>query len=233
MIQKKSNIWAIRGGEGQPVNLTKDFDQWVVPFHSCIPGWSDDPKFSADGSKVYFMVYENGAAHVFQVVVEDQTVQRVTQGKITVSAFSVGAGEEIAYVSTDSSHAQEVWMKRPGEQAIRLTNFNDNLASPSNFSQPEEFWFETSDGRQVQGWMIRPIGFQDDGRKYPTLLSIHGGPYSAYTYGLTGVEVTVPGIRGGWLCSLLLTNPKEEASAFERDSRKRSRGTTLSVIMRT
>ena len=93
VIQKKSNIWAIRGGEGQPVNLTKDFDQWVVPFHSCIPGWSDDPKFSADGSKVYFMVYENGAAHVFQVVVEDQTVQRVTQGKITVSAFSVGAEE--------------------------------------------------------------------------------------------------------------------------------------------
>ena len=41
IVQKKSNIWGIPHGEGEPVNLTKDFDQWVVPFHSCIPGWSE------------------------------------------------------------------------------------------------------------------------------------------------------------------------------------------------
>ena len=78
--------------------------------------------------------------------------------------------------------------------------------------------------------MIRPIGFQDDGRKYPTLLSIHGGPYSAYTYGLTGVETSSRYTRRLALQSS--TRTLEEASALER-KQKRSQGTTLSVTMRT
>ena len=53
IVQKKSNLWAIPGNDREgtssavdPVNLTEGFDQWVVPFHSCIPGWAENPKFS-------------------------------------------------------------------------------------------------------------------------------------------------------------------------------------------
>jgi dipeptidyl aminopeptidase/acylaminoacyl peptidase len=187
ITQKKSNVWAIRGGKGEPVNLTKDFDQWVVPFHSCIPGWSENPRFAAESSEVYFMANEIGALHVFKVGLDGSKVQRVTEGKIMVSTFSVNDTGDVAYVSTDLAHAPEVWTKKDGSAAKKLTSLNSSFATKSNFSEPEEFWFTTSDGRQVQGWMIRPIGMKAD-RKYPTLLSIHGGPYWAYGYGLTEIE---------------------------------------------
>ena len=34
----------------------------------------------------------------------------------------------------------------------------------------------------VEGWLLKPSGFQE-GRKYPMVLQIHGGPHVAY--GLT------------------------------------------------
>jgi dipeptidyl aminopeptidase/acylaminoacyl peptidase len=35
------------------------------------------------------------------------------------------------------------------------------------------------DGTEVEGWVIKPVGF-DPARKYPMVLKIHGGPHSAY-----------------------------------------------------
>jgi dipeptidyl aminopeptidase/acylaminoacyl peptidase len=191
IVQKKSNLWAISGDEGGnpgPVNLTEGFDQWVVPFHSCIPGWAENPKFSPDGSEVYFRAYEKGCLHVFKVGLDDRKVQRVTDGSITVDSFSVGKGGAVAFTSTDFEHAPEVWTKEgDGTTQRQLTNFNARLATGSNLSRTEEFWFQASDGKSIQGWMIKPHGFVE-GRKYPALLSIHGGPYWAYGAGLTEVE---------------------------------------------
>jgi len=186
IIQKKSNIFAVRRGDGEPANLTKNFDQWVVPFHSCVPGWADNPKFATDTSEVYFMAYEKGSLHVFKVGLEGGRVQRVTSGPRTVVSFTVSNDGAVAYVSTDSNHAPEVWTK-DGAGDRRRTNLNGRIVNGSNFSEPEEFWFTTSDRKSVQGWMIKPLKFVA-GRKYPSLLSIHGGPYWAYGYGLTEVE---------------------------------------------
>jgi dipeptidyl aminopeptidase/acylaminoacyl peptidase len=42
--------------------------------------------------------------------------------------------------------------------------------------------FKSFDGTPVQGWLIKPIGWRSD-RKYPLILSIHGGPHGMYGYG--------------------------------------------------
>ena len=44
----------------------------------------------------------------------------------------------------------------------------------------EEIWYESSfDSRRIQGWIVRPPGF-DPSKKYPLILEIHGGPFSNY-----------------------------------------------------
>ena len=58
------------------------------------------------------------------------------------------------------------------ENETKLTNHN-TLAM--RLSYPEEFWFKTSDGLDIQGWIYKPVDF-DPSKKYPTLLSIKGGP---------------------------------------------------------
>ena len=46
-------------------------------------------------------------------------------------------------------------------------------------NEPEEIWYASFDGRKIQGWILKPPGF-DAAKKYPLILEIHGGPHSAY-----------------------------------------------------
>ena len=52
--------------------------------------------------------------------------------------------------------------------------------SPSiEAAEPERFTATSADGSEVEAWIMRPLGFEE-GRKYPTLLNVHGGPFSQY-----------------------------------------------------
>jgi dipeptidyl aminopeptidase/acylaminoacyl peptidase len=42
-------------------------------------------------------------------------------------------------------------------------------------------WYKSVDGKRIQAWVQRPPDFQE-GKKYPLILNIHGGPHSAYGY---------------------------------------------------
>jgi len=46
----------------------------------------------------------------------------------------------------------------------------------------EEFWCDAFDGKRLQGWIVKPPGF-DPKKKYPMVLEIHGGPHTAYGTG--------------------------------------------------
>ena len=67
------------------------------------------------------------------------------------------------------------------DKVIRLTSVNEDVLTQVNLSKPEPFIFQSPDGLEIEGWMIRPVGF-DAVKKYPAVLEIHGGP--AVTYGL-------------------------------------------------
>ncbi|MDA0834636.1 MAG: S9 family peptidase [Planctomycetota bacterium] len=60
-----------------------------------------------------------------------------------------------------------------------LTDFNDTFLKSRQLSQPESFWTESADGTPVQLWIMKPAGFKA-GKKYPTVLEVHGGPHTQY-----------------------------------------------------
>ena len=61
-----------------------------------------------------------------------------------------------------------------------LTDLNADLLDHKTLGQVEELWCESSyDERPVQGWIVKPPGF-DPEKRYPLLLEIHGGPFANY-----------------------------------------------------
>jgi dipeptidyl aminopeptidase/acylaminoacyl peptidase len=44
---------------------------------------------------------------------------------------------------------------------------------------PERFTATSADGNEVEAWIMHPVG-SEPGRRYPTLLNIHGGPFAQY-----------------------------------------------------
>ncbi|MFN2224290.1 MAG: alpha/beta hydrolase family protein, partial [Candidatus Promineifilaceae bacterium] len=61
----------------------------------------------------------------------------------------------------------------------QLTHFNEKLLGQIDLGQVEEIWFKGADDNDLQGWIIKPPGF-DPGRRYPAILEIHGGPWLQY-----------------------------------------------------
>jgi dipeptidyl aminopeptidase/acylaminoacyl peptidase/protein-disulfide isomerase len=62
---------------------------------------------------------------------------------------------------------------------VQITHLNDDLLAALEVPEMESFWFAASDARQIQGFLIKPPGF-DPTRKYPVKFLIHGGPQGAW-----------------------------------------------------
>jgi dipeptidyl aminopeptidase/acylaminoacyl peptidase len=60
-----------------------------------------------------------------------------------------------------------------------VTHLNNALLAQLDLSSLESFWFTAEDGVKVQGFLIKPPGF-DSAKKYPVKFLIHGGPQGAW-----------------------------------------------------
>ena len=83
-------------------------------------------------------------------------------------------------VISDPTHPQEVWIGR-GNTLLRLTNHNEGFRRATTLIDPEEFRFKSFDGTETEGWLMKPADWRED-RKYPLILTIHGGPHGMYGY---------------------------------------------------
>src|SRR5262249_44101421 len=95
--------------------------------------------------------------------------------------FTVSSDGHFAYTHTRPDHPSDVATGRKGtSETKRITRLNDALFSFKELGQVEELWCESSfDKRRVQGWIVKPPGFESP-KKYPLILEIHGGPFANY-----------------------------------------------------
>ncbi|HZD05485.1 MAG TPA: prolyl oligopeptidase family serine peptidase, partial [Longimicrobiales bacterium] len=68
------------------------------------------------------------------------------------------------------------------DDLTELTHVNDDVLEGVTLGEVEEIWYESVEGYRIQGWIIKPPDF-DPSRKYPMILTIHGGPHSMYDVG--------------------------------------------------
>jgi dipeptidyl aminopeptidase/acylaminoacyl peptidase len=64
-------------------------------------------------------------------------------------------------------------------EPTRVTHLNDALLAQLDLPKLESFWFTAKDGTKLEGFLIRPPGF-DPTKKYPLKFLIHGGPQGAW-----------------------------------------------------
>jgi dipeptidyl aminopeptidase/acylaminoacyl peptidase len=62
-----------------------------------------------------------------------------------------------------------------GANSTQITHLNDTLLAQLDLPKMESFWFTAKDGTKLEGFLIRPPGF-DASKKYPVKFLIHGGP---------------------------------------------------------
>ncbi|MBL8998790.1 MAG: S9 family peptidase, partial [Gemmatimonadetes bacterium] len=140
--------------------------------------------WAADGSGIYFAVENEGSRNLMFVPVGGGAVREVTKGQHLLGVTGVGkSGDAVAIISGWQQPNDVVLFNvaRP-QQLTQLTRVNDDLFGGKELATIEEIWYPSVDGMRIQGWIVQPPQF-DPKRKYPLMLSIHGGPHSMYGVG--------------------------------------------------
>jgi dipeptidyl aminopeptidase/acylaminoacyl peptidase len=84
-----------------------------------------------------------------------------------------------------------------------MTAVCDEFVAGRELAEVERFTAASADGTEVDAWLVRPPGFDED-KHYPALLTIHGGPFTQYG---TGFFDEVQVYAGGGYC-VLFSNPR-------------------------
>jgi dipeptidyl aminopeptidase/acylaminoacyl peptidase len=73
----------------------------------------------------------------------------------------------------------DIFINSGASMARLVTHLNDALLAQLDLPKLESFWFTAADKTKIQGFLIKPPGF-DPARKYPLKFLIHGGPQGAW-----------------------------------------------------
>ena len=122
-----------------------------------------------------------GSSALFRIDPSTKKMTQVLGGRrrINGASFDV-AGKRVAFVATDLTHPTELFVANAdGSDEKRLTSFNDKVNAEIAWSDAERFTYSSVGGLEIEGWLMKPYGYQP-GKKYPLVLYIHGGPHSAY-----------------------------------------------------
>jgi len=182
---KNANLWIVPAGGGDPRNISAEFDRSIgdSAMSDVYAGSANRPRWSPDGSSLFTLVSDSGSTHIHRIAVEGGEISRVTGGDRRISAFAISPdGKRLAYIAGDATNPGDLFVANiDGSDEQQLTNLNADFLSTVSLSEPEEFRVKSlSDGAEIQGWVMKPVGFEE-GKKYPLILQIHGGPHAMYS----------------------------------------------------
>lgn len=136
--------------------------------------------FSADGGVVFSYAWQ-GSTRVARLDLASGEVDDFTPSDCDVYAGTLSAdGRTLALAMGSTGSPGDLWVfdVASGEGACLHTP-NAEMLEEAGLGEVEEIWYDSFDGRRIQGWIVKPPGF-DPARKYPLVLQIHGGPHVPY-----------------------------------------------------
>ncbi|HXJ65974.1 MAG TPA: S9 family peptidase [Actinomycetota bacterium] len=127
-----------------------------------------------EGDALLFAIEDAGNNPVYRVPGDGSAEPELVLGGDHILTGFDSVGGRLVHSATTPTRLSEVYV---GDR--QLTSVGDAFASARELSEPERFVATSEDGTEIEAWIMRPVGFEP-GRKYPTLLSIHGGPFTQY-----------------------------------------------------
>lgn len=126
--------------------------------------------------KIYFVGTENENAHIKCLDLKGN-IKTITNKKGAVNYFDV-SNDDVYFIGFRDLKLEEIYCINNGVEK-QLTHFNEDILKDKSLSIPERVSFKTNNDFEIDGWVLKPINY-DENKKYPAILDIHGGPKTAY-----------------------------------------------------
>lgn len=183
-------------GENRRV-LTQSLDRTCDPYPELRdPIWED--------GRIVFAIEERGSIHLYAVSPDGGEPELLLGEEQNLSGYDAAAGR-LAYAASTAPALPELYV-----DGKKLTDLGTGFASGRELVAPEPFTAVSADGTEVDAWIVRPAGFEE-GKRYPMLLSIHGGPFTQYSVGFFDEFQVYAG--GGY--AVVYSNPRGSSGYSE------------------
>lgn len=147
--------------------VTDEYDREVTDWK-----WSPD-------SKLAFSLASEGNANPYLYDPETNASEQLHSGQYDIEQLAISANGQLAMTVSTPQNPQELYTLT-GEDFTEVTTFNHKWLDEVVVQEVHEMWFESPHGK-VQGWYIKPVGYED-GKTYPLALNIHGGPHATWGF---------------------------------------------------
>ena len=159
----QDRLFVVPAAGDVPRSLTDKLDRAVMSY-----------AFTGDAAAMAIAVEDDGTIYPARVDLASGAITRqVPAGRFVVSALTSGGGHTALLQSNDNALAEVYALE--GGQLRKLTAHNDAFLSELILGAVEDIRFKSKDGTEIHGLIVKPPFFVP-GRKYPTVLWIHGGP---------------------------------------------------------
>ncbi|MFC5713482.1 S9 family peptidase [Thalassorhabdus alkalitolerans] len=138
------------------------------------------PVWSLEQEYIYFTASDHGNTGLYQMDMEGE-ITTIHEEENHVFGFTYHRNTDrfIAGISDPSNPGDFFKIRRNERGKIRLTDVNEKFLREVHLSIPEPVTTKAEDGWEIHGWIMKPADFED-GKKYPLVLEIHGGPHAMY-----------------------------------------------------
>lgn len=162
------------------------------------------PRWSRNSRAISFLASDRGRTSVYLVTLDNdvplvELIGRRTSAGNTcinqraniplppfqIAGLSLGYTTPLttAFVHTNAVEPPEMWVYSAStcERVRRLSEHNSANKRAHSLTAPQEVNLNSFDNTPVQGWLMKPANF-DSSKRYPLILSVHGGPHGMYGY---------------------------------------------------
>ncbi|MBU9712012.1 S9 family peptidase [Evansella tamaricis] len=206
--QGNANVLLFSVETGKLKNLTENFDYTIGNLVGV------DAKYDTAGlnltwdsksSHIYFIATVGGDCQLFKVDLEGEVSSALSPAVANVTSYDIESDDQAVLVlgtphSTGDLVTQDL---TEVENVHQITDWNKELYDEVHLSTPENIHYKSTDGWEIEGWIMKPYGYEN-GKKYPMILQIHGGPATVYGNGLHH-EMQLMASKG---YVVLYTNPR-------------------------
>jgi dipeptidyl aminopeptidase/acylaminoacyl peptidase len=164
---RHGQIAVVEVATGERTVLTASLDRNCRPYPEIRePVW--------DGDSLLFAIEDRGTVPLYRAAADRAArPEPVVGGQFCVTGFDAAGGQIVHALSTPTS-LSELY-----SEGRKLTDVGSRFTEARELCAPDRFVAVSPDGAEIEAWMMRPAGFEE-GRTYPLLLNIHGGPFAQY-----------------------------------------------------
>ena len=157
------------------------------PYNAFCGAGMDKVQTDPDTGDVYFVSGWQGQGSLYRLPAGEKRARPVRAGKRVIHGLGRIQGGKmlIAEGLPNRPEAYLLLSLHAPEQDVILVQSAEDILRECSAAPTEDFFFETLDGESRVHGFVMPPACMEEGKKYPAIVYVHGGPHPFYTYGFT------------------------------------------------